>query len=55
MADLLTAGILGGMYSYFLGRDLDCMQTQCLAGLRRQSLCHFQYPRISKLRKASMQ
>jgi len=28
MADILTAGILGGMYSYFLNREIDCLQTQ---------------------------
>lgn len=28
MTDILTAGILGGMYSYFLDRDIDCLQTQ---------------------------
>lgn len=27
-ADALTAGILGGMYTYFLGREVDCIQTQ---------------------------
>lgn len=27
-ADILTAGILGGMYSYFLNRDVDCVQSQ---------------------------
>ena len=27
-ADILTAGILGGMYSFFLNRDLDCIQSQ---------------------------
>ncbi len=28
MADILTAGILGGMYSYFLNREVDCLQSQ---------------------------
>lgn len=27
-ADILTAGIIGGMYSSFLGRELDCLQSQ---------------------------
>jgi predicted hydrocarbon binding protein len=28
MTDILTAGILGGMYSYFLNREVDCLQSQ---------------------------
>jgi uncharacterized protein len=29
MPDVLTAGILAGMYSVFLGREVDCVQSQC--------------------------
>jgi predicted hydrocarbon binding protein len=32
MADILTAGILGGMYSYFLNHEVDCLQSQSEAG-----------------------
>jgi len=28
-ADLLTAGILSGIFSHFLSQDLDCIQSQC--------------------------
>jgi uncharacterized protein len=28
-ADVLTAGIFSGIFSHFMGRDLDCMQSQC--------------------------
>lgn len=28
-ADLLTAGILAGLFSHFLGREVDCFQSQC--------------------------
>lgn len=28
-ADLLTAGIFGGMFSHFMGKDLSCVQSQC--------------------------
>lgn len=31
-ADVLTAGILGGMYTYFLGREVGCLQTHCERG-----------------------
>jgi predicted hydrocarbon binding protein len=51
MADLLTAGILAGMYSYFLGRELDCMQTQ--GASLEFDVSRFvisSAPRISKLR-----
>lgn len=28
-ADVLTAGIFSGIFSHFMGRDLDCLQSQC--------------------------
>jgi predicted hydrocarbon binding protein len=28
-ADILTAGILAGMFSHFIARDIDCFQSQC--------------------------
>jgi predicted hydrocarbon binding protein len=28
-ADLLTAGIFAGIFSHFISRDLDCIQSQC--------------------------
>jgi predicted hydrocarbon binding protein len=30
-ADPLLAGVLAGMFSHFAGRELDCVQTQCVA------------------------
>ena len=30
-ADALLAGVLAGMFSYFAGQELDCLQTQCQA------------------------
>lgn len=50
-ADLLTAGILGGMYSYFLDRDLDCIQSQCAGqGFTASRFVISSTPRIAKLR-----
>src|SRR6056297_425596 len=37
MTDILTAGILGGMYSYFLNREVDCLQSQSEAGGHEES------------------
>jgi hypothetical protein len=38
-ADTLTAGIIAGMFSHFIQRDVDCLQSQC--ALKGFSSSHF--------------
>lgn len=53
MPDLLTAGILAGMYSSFLGRDVDCLQSQRPAADVADSRFLISSPeRIASLRSA---
>lgn len=51
-ADVLTAGILGGMFSVFLGRELDCIQSQSESeGLKDSRFLLSSGPRIGQLRE----
>ena len=55
-ADLLTAGILGGMFTYFLGRELDCLQTQCASqGFDYSRFVVSSTSRIRKIREMTSQ
>jgi uncharacterized protein len=38
-ADVLTAGIIAGMFSHFIQRDVDCLQSQC--AMKGFSSSHF--------------
>lgn len=54
MSDLLTAGILSGMYSYFLGEEVDCLQSQCSSkGFADSRFLISSTARIQKLRSES--
>ena len=51
-ADILTAGILGGMFSVFLGRELDCFQSQSESeGLADSRFLLSSCQRIARLRE----
>jgi predicted hydrocarbon binding protein len=50
-ADALTAGILAGLFSHFLGRDVDCVQSQCAKQGHSSSLFLLSSPeRIATIR-----